>query len=520
MFLKRIVLCVIALLCTVSFPLATLAASSTPQTYDHYSDISYYDEISQLCIEEFLYQTGLRFMEYINLMTKLFQLDKHPHYLPENTSRYEKFSELHPEIPIGEIIAYVNVNLDLDFYYAIRPVPNPYSISALVNSNFILPANWVPYDLENVGNGHMFRAEAANYFRKMREAITEYGLSLQVISTFRSYYTQSRIHRRAVQRFGQESADRQIARPGHSEHQIGLAADILHRGGFSLLTQAEFETTEQFKWLQENAHNFGFILRYPYENTHIHGVIFEPWHWRFVGVEIATVMKEQGIILYEEFYGRYLASNVLKKVRDNLLGRAQNMTLTRKDLTADVISMKFGENNYFLISDIAHMLAGTEAEIEIYETPTIEQPEEGEIWLSMPIERIIEPNRTSTGAETNPYKEYDVETTAYTSSETKTTISARMIGPLAFYNINDLTQTLGFEFILSENNKAIIEAPERPKPPPEETIIITVETPTGEPEEAIYEEEPETETNLPLIIIGVVSTALLAVTVLAKKIRK
>jgi hypothetical protein len=68
----------------------------------------------------------------------------------------------------------------------------------------------------------------------------------------------------------------------------------------------------------ENAHNFGFILRYPYGYTHIHGFIYEPWHWRFVGIDIATAMYEQGIIVYEEFYGRFLASDVLKAVQEYL----------------------------------------------------------------------------------------------------------------------------------------------------------------------------------------------------------
>ncbi|MCL2278839.1 MAG: M15 family metallopeptidase [Oscillospiraceae bacterium] len=523
---KRVVLCLIAALCTVSFPLMALAASEVPQTSD--SDISYYyEEISHFGIEEFLTQTGLDFLGYIRQMSELFSLGEFPHYLPENTARYEKFSELHPEIYIGAIIAYVNADMDKEAYYEINPVPDPYFIGALANSNFKLPARWVPSDLANVGHGHMLREEAAEYFRAMRDAITEDGLRLQIISTFRSYETQRGTHRRAVQRFGLESADRQIARPGHSEHQMGLAADILHRGGYSLLTQAMFETTPQFEWLQENAHNFGYILRFPYEYTHIHRVIFEPWHWRFVGVDIATVMHEQGILVYEEFYGRYLASDVLKNVRDNLLGHASTVTLTRKELTYDVVSMKFGEDSYFLIGDIANVLVGTEAEIETYETLLVEQPEDGEVWLSMPIERVVELNRTGAETEAEPYTESDMEPYAYT--ETETTVSARIIGPLTFYRIEDLAQTLGFEFEVSENGAmTTLHAPELPVLPdePDEPLLFTVEVPFIETDIAAYDHETEAidnttfDTALLITVFGTAGTAILGGTVLVIKLRQ
>jgi LAS superfamily LD-carboxypeptidase LdcB len=99
-----------------------------------------------------------------------------------------------------------------------------------------------------------------------------------------------------------------------------LAIDILHRRKSSeeRMSQVRFENTAEYAWLRENAHNYGFILRYPREYRHVHGYIFEPWHWRFVGVDIATAMKSEGITLYEEFYGRYLAPGVGER-----LGAAQ-----------------------------------------------------------------------------------------------------------------------------------------------------------------------------------------------------
>ena len=492
-----------ALVCIFSFPLSAIAAPDFAEQYD--SDISYYEEISHLGIEAFLYRTGLDFLQYIGLMNELFTMGRFPHYLPENTTRYENFAAIHPEIPFGEIIAYVNVNLDFEFYYGIAPVPDPYFVGALVNSNFILPANWIPSDLTNIGQGHMLRAEAAEFFRDMRDTLTEDGLRLQTISTFRSYETQRGTHRRAVNRFGQESADRQIARPGHSEHQMGLAADILHRGGFSLMTQAQFENTEQFEWLLENAHNFGFILRYPEEYMHIHGVIFEPWHWRFVGVDIATIMYEQGILLYEEFYGRYLASDVLKKVRDTLLGHAATVSLTRAEYTNEVLSLRFGNYSYILLDDISALLLGTKSEFVPYETEVIEPPANGIPLLSMPTTATVILN------------------------DTETVLSAREFGALTFYRIDELAEALDFELETSESGTAItiyaaiLPAEEEDS---EELTVVTVEVPVPPiaDDTITYEYETESltefESTLLLIIFGTAGAALLAAIILSRKLRK
>jgi len=317
MYFKRTALCLLAIICTLSIPRTALAALYDSDN-EQVSYITHEETPQHMSLELFLYETGLGFWEYIELMVELFRMGEYLHYLPENSSRYTAFSELHPDIPFGAIIAYVNVNVDLGAFNYIEPVPDPYFIGSLVNKNFILPSGWMPSDLSGVQGGHMLREEAAEKFGEMREAMREDGLPLQTMSTFRSYERQRNNHARGVQRFGQESADRNFARAGHSEHQAGLAADVLHRGGFDTLTSARFYTTDSFAWLEENAHNFGFILRYPFGYMHIHGFVYEPWHWRFVGVDIATAMHEQGIVVYEEFYGRFLASDVLKAVQGYL----------------------------------------------------------------------------------------------------------------------------------------------------------------------------------------------------------
>jgi LAS superfamily LD-carboxypeptidase LdcB len=88
-----------------------------------------------------------------------------------------------------------------------------------------------------------------------------------------------------------------VARPGTSEHHVGLAVDILGSGYYSL--EQSFENTAAFKWLKAHCAEYGFILRYPKEKEHITGVIYEPWHYRYVGVDVAKEIMSRNITLEE-----------------------------------------------------------------------------------------------------------------------------------------------------------------------------------------------------------------------------
>jgi len=167
------------------------------------------------------------------------------------------------------------------------------------------------------------RKDAAEHFNMMRDAMRDENLSLNPIVTFRSYSRQRNHYNNAVANFGVATADGGFARPGHSEHHTGLAIDVLHRGhDGGLMMDMGFENSNQFKWMVENAHEFGFILRYPNGYRQKSGFMFEPWHWRYVGVPVATAMYNEGIVLYEEFYGRYLVQGVVDKVNAYILEQA------------------------------------------------------------------------------------------------------------------------------------------------------------------------------------------------------
>ncbi|MCX8529234.1 MAG: M15 family metallopeptidase [Rhodoluna sp.] len=125
--------------------------------------------------------------------------------------------------------------------------------------------------------------------------------TLLLNSGYRSYDTQVVVHDRQVKRLGLKAGEALAARPGYSEHQTGLAADV-SAAGQGCTIQVCFAKTKAGKWLAANAWQYGFILRYPDGQTATTGYQFEPWHFRYVGVELATEMKSQNVTVLEKFW--------------------------------------------------------------------------------------------------------------------------------------------------------------------------------------------------------------------------
>lgn len=183
------------------------------------------------------------------------------------------------------------------------------ALTVLVNKTVPLPSDYVPADLVPVSelgvpslNGHSLRSEAAYAVQALFADAATAGFQLDMTSGYRSYESQRGLYDGYVADLGQEAADLTSARPGHSEHQTGLAADISDLNDGCVL-EGCFGETPAGQWLAQNAWRHGFILRYPAEGTAITGYEYEPWHFRYVGAEIATAMHERGISTYEEFLG-------------------------------------------------------------------------------------------------------------------------------------------------------------------------------------------------------------------------
>ena len=240
------------------------------------------------------------------------------HYLEKNSGRYEAYQAANPETPFDIVVAYVNANVDKPYYEDVETTGNPAYIRAFMSKHFALPSFYAPSDLVAFSGGGELRAEAAAAFIEMRGAAAEAGLHLAIRSSYRSHGSQVASYDLVAGNYGVAGAEASVARPGHSEHQLGLALDVMHKEGTTgPLTVQGFEDSMQYVWLLEHGYEYGFILRYPKEYVDITGFTYEPWHWRYVGVGTAAVMHDKGIATFDEYYGRYLAPDVRGKQRQN-----------------------------------------------------------------------------------------------------------------------------------------------------------------------------------------------------------
>jgi len=176
---------------------------------------------------------------------------------------------------------------------------DPNSIWVVVNKKRPLsPKDWAPKDLVRVNapyvNTPYLRSAAATAVEKMFAAYKKStGKQMQVLSSYRSYASQQAVY---------TGNDLLTARPGYSEHQTGLAVDVDAVPRTCSLAPC-FADTSQGKWLANNAYKYGFILRYPSGKTSVTGYQFEPWHYRYVGVELATAMRNSSVKTLEEYFG-------------------------------------------------------------------------------------------------------------------------------------------------------------------------------------------------------------------------
>lgn len=159
----------------------------------------------------------------------------------------------------------------------------------VVNKKNPLPANYAPG----------VEREAETALNTMFTAAKVNSFDLTAFSTFRSFEYQQQLYEKYVKKDGQSAADRYSARPGYSEHQSGLAFDIGEIGREELWLTEAFGESEAGKWLHENAHEYGFILRYPKGSEAITGYMYESWHFRYVGIKLATEIYTQKVTLEE-----------------------------------------------------------------------------------------------------------------------------------------------------------------------------------------------------------------------------
>jgi len=226
------------------------------------------------------------------------------YYIDENIDRYLNYLNENPDKDIDEIIRCVNSNIDYEFYTNVTATDMSDGYLILVNKYTKLDKNYTPNlvtmsSTYSYGNMQM-EATAYEHFKLMVDAAKNDGIKLYNISSYRSYNTQNYLYNNYVNSDGKKAADTFSARAGYSEHQTGLATDIITSN-----SSDHFENTKEYKWLINNSYKYGFILRYPQGKEYITGYKFEPWHYRYVGIDVAKYIKEHNIT-YEEYYAYFV----------------------------------------------------------------------------------------------------------------------------------------------------------------------------------------------------------------------
>ncbi len=231
---------------------------------------------------------------------------KTKYYKEEYRNRYIAYKEKNSNLSDEKVVMYVNIGIDQPFYTNQKESPRKNTNLILVNKFYSL-GQYVPNDLTAIDSayqvgGMKMTKDAAAAFNEMAAAAKKEGYNVIASSTYRSYSYQNNLYNNYVKKDGKTKADTYSARPGNSEHQTGLAVDVKNASS----SYTNFGSTKEFTWMKEHAHEYGFILRYTVENQFITGYKSEPWHYRYVGVDVATKIKEENIGSYEEYYVMYL----------------------------------------------------------------------------------------------------------------------------------------------------------------------------------------------------------------------
>lgn len=177
-------------------------------------------------------------------------------------------------------------------------------VLVLVNKLHAVSKKYVPTDMVAINGSYTtnqgleMKADAYKAFKKMRKAAKADGIRFKICSAYRTYSTQKWLYNNYLNTMGKELRDIRSAYPGRSEHHTGYAIDLVTKSTGWTLTQ-DFAKTSEGKWVNKHCAEYGFIIRYPKNKTDITGYDYEPWHLRYVGVDVAKEITEQGITLEE-----------------------------------------------------------------------------------------------------------------------------------------------------------------------------------------------------------------------------
>lgn len=261
--------------------------------------------ISSLDIDDIIFVINGNYNTNISYNKDVIDVMKADYFIKDNLERYISYMEKNPKLDKNEIIKDVNSNIDYKFYTNVKDADITKGNLILVNKYYKLSSNYTPNNLVTVdkkyGKTLQMNKEAYEAFKEMFEAAKNDGMHIWVRSPYRSYQTQNILYESYASEDGYDKADTYSARPGYSEHQTGLAVDVVADDN----SLANFENTKEFTWIKNNAYKYGFIMRYPKDKEYITGYMYESWHYRYVGKEIAKEIYDKGLT-FEEYYAYYV----------------------------------------------------------------------------------------------------------------------------------------------------------------------------------------------------------------------
>lgn len=238
---------------------------------------------------------------------------KEKYYIPNNLERYIIYYDQNKNKTFSDIVREINCNLDYEFYNGQERTNTLDKTLMIVNKHYILDNDFEGFDLIKVNNKYAYydkeyymNKEAYENFEKMWQDAYLAGCDFGIYSAYRSFVRQEYLYNSYVKMDGAEKADTYSARAGSSEHQTGLAVDLKSR----TKKTDYFETTREYDWLSKNSYKYGFILRYKEDTEYLTGYQFEPWHYRYCGVECAAYIYENNIT-YEEYYEYFIKNKSL-----------------------------------------------------------------------------------------------------------------------------------------------------------------------------------------------------------------
>ncbi len=258
--------------------------------------------INDFSVKDLLFMVNGNLLNYQN-KDKLLAIMEDKYYINDNLALYLDYYDNFTKS--RNLVEYVNTLRYLPDYSTDYITDTSKGNLMIVNKYYALPDGYVPDNLvsvpEEYGNpGMKLTEECFEAYKQMYNAALNDGMDLYINSSYRSYNTQVNTYNNFLTKDSQEVVDTYSARPSHSEHQTGLAIDILSPGyDFGTIYYAD-----EVDWLAENAWKYGFILRYPDGKMDITGYKFEPWHYRYVG-DLAEDIYNSGLT-YDEYYAYYL----------------------------------------------------------------------------------------------------------------------------------------------------------------------------------------------------------------------